>query len=637
MTQTVAQVRAALRRDTATLGRLQDKMAEVEARRSERIKLARQLGASGAQLAEDTSLSEGRISQIAPAKEAKRARAKAAPKRVAAPVREPLTEKEAPAPFRPGAVGAIKTTLSEYVSDAYARKFVERVTIFLDLESGEWCSPEAHRGRIEWRAHTAAEVLNQVPDVVERVYLVGPNRPGVRPGHPYDSEADAVRVWFLRDVPGWDVQKDGHFLADEDNPVGRWQKGEGERARAVEIARASGWFGEGLYTVAEAARAWWVLRKTIAGAFGESAILLSTPATTGRDLWRRTIGYTRDGAKKGYPVLSDELRQLIQSTSGQGRREIIPPAEGQSHAIPGFVQYDMRFAYAALAWGLPVGDPTMWTRRKLDQAPDDDVAKMLKGRGRWLVTATVPSNWNRVGLLGAPTAGGGWCYPSAPGQTFTTWASGGEVELARAMQWRVELREGFTFEEGKPLNTWRDKLTGAYQAAAAGDLPGPEVAHLVRAALRNLVLMTIGAFAARSHMVSHSMPATPENSDRLPTDRPVREIEGIYLWEEAGELSEWNRRLAHPEWSAEIWARCRLRLLNAPTGDREHSAGMLWVPADSVIGCRTDAVYLSTDPRWPDDGKPGRFRLKGKLEGSMQRPTTDAELDAMKTRAAANV
>ncbi|MEV6478026.1 hypothetical protein [Streptomyces sp. NPDC051657] len=638
MTQTVAQVRAALRRDTATLGKLSEKMAEVEARRTERIKLARQLGATGVELSEDTSLSEGRISQIAPAKAAKRAaKAKAAPAGKAAVVKMPLTDKELPAPFRPGAVASVKTSLSEYVSDAYNRKWLERTTVFLDQETGEWYSPGAQRGRIEWREHSAAELLEQIPEAVERVYLVGANRVGVRPEtrHLYDSEADAVRSWFLRPVPGWDVDADGHFLADEDNPTGRWVMGAEDRARRVEVCRAAGWFGEGRYSAAEAARAWWVLRNVVATAFGENAILLSTAATTGRDLWRRTIGYNRDNTKKTYPVLSEELRQLIQSTSGQGRREIVPAADAET--IPGFVQYDMRFAYAALAWGMPVGEPTMWSKRKLDQEDDDAVKKLLKGRGRWQVTATVPSGWERVGLLPAPAAAGSWCYPAAPGQKFTTWASGGEVELAREMGWRIELREGFTFQEGKPLNTWRDKLTTAYAAAEARELPGPEVAGLVRAALRNLVLMTIGAFAARSHMVSRSMPATPENEGLLPTNRPVREVDGVYLWEEQGELSEWNKRLAHPEWSAEIWARCRLRLLNAPTADRSHHAGMLWVPPHTVIGCRTDAVYLTAEQGWADDGKPGRYRLKGKLDGEMPRPTNDAELDAMKTKAAANV
>ncbi|MFJ8188096.1 hypothetical protein [Streptomyces sp. NPDC096105] len=616
-------------------------MAAVEARRAERIRRARQLGASGAELAADAKLSEGRISQIAPAKEAKKAaRAERPADGVPGPetwrlmMRQPLGEKELPAPFRPGAATAIKATLSGLATDRYARKWVERETLFVDLESGEWATPDAKRGRITWHQHTAHELLAQIPETVERVYLVGPNRPGVRPGHPYDTEADAVRVWFLRDVPGWEVAEGGHWLADEDNPVGRWRQGEGERARSVEVLRAAAWFGEGRYTVRDAAYAWWTLRKVMLRAFGDGAILLSTPATTGRDMWRRTIGYQRDGSPKSYPVLSDELRALIQATSGQGRREILPGTAGET--IGGFVQYDMRFAYAALAWGLPVGEPTMWTRRKLDQAADDDIAAMLKGRGRWLVTATVPSGWDRVGLLGAPAADHAWCYPAAPGQKFTTWASGGEVELARAQGWRVDLREGFTFAEGKPLNGWRDKLTDAYQAAEAGELPA-EVAPLVRAALRNMVLMTIGAFAARSHMVSRAMPATPENDGKLPSNRPVREVEGMYLWEEPGEVSEWVKRQAHPEWSAEIWARCRLRLLDAPTADRTVRAGALHVPAGTVLGMRTDALYLSADPGWPDDGKPGRFRLKGKLVGEMPRPVNDAQLDAVKTKAAANV
>ncbi|MGW4204998.1 hypothetical protein [Streptomyces sp. NPDC004726] len=637
MTHELDALRELLRRETAQIRGL-------IARRDGHMRQARALGALARELAEDTGLTPGRVSQIAPRpKDTKKGARKAAPKPPPEPseteLRQPLADDQLPEPFRPGATRGLRTLVSDLVTDRYARKLTERATIFVDLVTGEWCSPAAQSGRIEWTHRTAAELLEQLPEAVQRVYLVGPYRPGAHPGHGEDTEADAVRLWFLRPVDGWDVDGEaGHYLADAATPVGRWRQGEGDRARKVEVHRASTWFGDDAYTVRQAARAWWTLRRIVAAAFRDG-VLLSTPATTGRDLWRRTIGTTRSGEAQTYPVLSDEMRQLIQSTSGQGRREIVPGPD----TIGAFYQYDMRFAYAALAWGLPVGTPTMWTRQRLDAMPDDDAAKLLKGRGRWLVTATVPGDWQRVGLLGAPAgdhAGDhAWCYPAAPGQRFTTWASGGEVDLARQYGWDLRIHEGMSWKEGKPLNVWRDKLTSAYQAAegADGEHQGEPVSHLVRAALRNLVLMTIGAFAARSHMISRAVPADADGDRLIPSDRPVREVGGMYLWEEPGEVSEWVKRQAHPEWSAEIWARCRTRLLTAPTGTPAVKAGALHVPADTVIGMRTDALYLAADPGWADDGEPGRYRLKGRLDGERARPVDEAQLDALKSEATANV
>lgn len=624
MTQTLAQLRALIRRDTKTI-------ADATTRRTERVKLAREMGASAVELAADMGVTPGRVSQVAPKPKKKTTTAVAVPADAPAP-RRPLTGDDLPPAFRPGVTGRIKHTLSDLKTDRWAKDQPERPTIFVDLVSGEWCSPARKTGRIIWEDGSAAELLTQLPDGVARVYLVGPNRPGVTPDSraEFGSEADAVRMWFLTDVPGWEVQPGGHYLADEDAPIGRWKRGD----QAVEVMRASTWFGEGRYSVADAAHAWYVLRGQMSTAFGKGAILLSTPASTGRDMWRRTIGKSRDGSQKSYPVLSDELRALIHATSGQGRREIVP---GDGAPILEFVQYDMRFAYAALAWGMPVGAPEMWGPKELRRLDDDDRKALLKRRGRWLVTATVPTSWDRVGLLPAPAAGEAWCYPAEPGTTFTTWASGAELELADRWKWRFEMHEGFVFAEGKPLETWRTKLTTLYAAAESGEIAAPlAVRQLVRAALRNMVLMSIGAFAARTHMISRAMPITAENTAKLP-DRPIRTVGDMYLWEEEGQRSEWSRRLDHPEWAAEIWARCRARLLEAPTGNPLVKAGALHVPPGTVLGMRTDALYLSVDPEWPDDGKPGRYRLKGKVLGQMTRPVTDAAMDAAKTEASRHV
>lgn len=635
--ETAAQLRAGIRRDAKQLKKLEGDVQRVTARRDERMKKARGLGVTAVELAEDAGLTPGRVSHIAPKPEKEdQDQEDDAPPPVLLHELAPLDGDELPPAFRAGAATGITNYLSEYATDRWAKAQPERATIFVDLEDGYWSSPTADHGRIHWDDYSANELLTQLPEGVERVFLVG-GRPGVREetANLFDSEADAVRLWFLTPVPGWEVQQGGHYLYDVMAPVGRWQQGNGDRARRVEVARAATWFGEGEYAAATAARAWWTLRRMIAAGFGQDAILLSTPATTGRDMWRRTIGKTRDGKAQAYPVLSDELRQLIQSTSGQGRREIV---EGPPE-IKRFVQYDMRFAYAALSWGMPVGEPVMTTARGWAGYSQEDQDRALKMRGRWLVRATVPPGWRHVGILGAPARGADrlWTYPRRPGQTFTTWASGSEIELARRYGWQLEVLEGFTFKEGKPLNVWKDKLVSMYQAAERGELEHcpPDIRAMIRAALRMMVLTTIGAFATRTHKVTRSTPVTPDAV--LPTNVPVREVEGVYIWEEEGQVSEWNKRLAHPEWSAEIWARCRVRLLDAPTGFKGQRAGALNVRPEDVLGMRTDALYLAVDPGWDDDGEPGRYRLKGRLDirGQMIRPRDDAQLGKLKDAAEA--
>jgi hypothetical protein len=453
------------------------------------------------------------------------------------------------------------------------------------------------------------------------VYFVGTHKPGVTPerARKYGSSAEAARLWVLDDVDGWTDA--GHYLADDVALVGRWTR----EGREVEVQRAAVWFGDGAYSVREAAMAWHVLRYELRDAF-PGAVLMSTPGTTGRDAWRRGIPEKGDG----FPVLSTELRELIHTTSGQARHEIIaqPKNVPAGKMIPLVTQYDMRLAYAPLVWGMPVGAPTMVTRRAWDGMDDEEQAKTLYRRGRWLVRATVPTGWTRVGILPTPDGPKGWAWPSTPGMTFTSWCSASELKLAREWKWRFEVIEGFHFKEGKPLDTWKNKLTEIY-ARRRTTVP-PAVNAIISKAARNMILSTVGAFASRSHPVTRSVPATP--GAVLPDNYPIREVGGMYTWEEPGETSEWKERSSHPEWAAEIWARCRVRMLDGPTGTEVRS-GALNVPPGNVIGLRTDGLTLAGDPGWPDDGETGRFRLQGRIRGAFEWPATEAALTELKRSA----
>ena len=56
------------------------------------------------------------------------------------------------------------------------------------------------------------------------------------------------------------------------------------------------------------------------------------------------------------------------------------------------------------------------------------------------------------------------------------------------------------------------------------------------------------------------------------------------------------------------------------------------VPRGTLIGCRTDAIYLDHEPGWGryDDGRPGRFRRVTDLTGPLAAPHSHPELVNLK-------
>lgn len=584
--RTVAAEVAAAERDAARLRR----------KLETRMRRAVDAGVPSAEVARAAGLSASRVSQVAP---------------------RPPAPAEAPPPVEsPDELPRLPDgpLLSALASTRSVRRYNPRRTVWAHLGSHGVTEAGA---LFAARGHTAAELLASLPGDVSRVYLTG-ERPGL--DGPEDSDAANVRAWCLADPgQGWSVAEAGHYLSEPTLPVCRWTHASG---RAVELHRAASWLGEGDYSPAQARDAHGLLGELLAGAF-EGGAWLSTPATTGRDLWRRTIG-----PDKEWPVLSDELRELLHATAGQGRSELLAPAGAE---LPGFVYLDGRLMYAALTWGMPVGEPRRWTGAEVGRLADDERVRLFRGRGRWLVRATVPRGWDHVGLLMARDPGGlGWRYPARPGETFDTWADGGEVHLAQEHGWRVEPVEGITWAEGKPLDTWTRKLVECWHAAGER-APDPEVAGLTRGAVRAVILFAVGAFAARTHMVTRTV--RESEAAGLAPRGGVRRVGEHLTWQEPAKANAWSAAQAHPEWSACVWARARTRLLDGPSGTPGVRVGALHVPRSSVLGFRTDALYLTENPRWPDDGKPGRFRVKGALRGPVAAPGSLAELFALRDRA----
>lgn len=470
---------------------------------------------------------------------------------------------------------------------------------------------------------SAAAILAALPEAVERVIICGP-----KPWHTADDTTmvDDVRAWLGAPLPeGW---TGGRHFPHGRNPVARfaYRAGEG-RARHVEIQHVNSW--EGGYEGTDPATVWHafrLLRDALRQRWGTDSVeLLGSPTTLGQDLWLRTIPQNAE-----FPLMSAELRELIRTTSGQGRFELRVPrdAEGAPAKLGGLYQYDCTFAYAGLTWGMPVGSPTRVTAREFDSMTAAGQEKAVRGRGRWHVRATVPADWSHVGLLPCSGVGenGGWGYPAEPGRTFTTWASGSEIWLARTQGWHVEMLDGITWKEGKPLDLWRGKLVDCWTSLNAwGTAAGEgyrEAAALAAKMVRSILLFTIGGFhskgSARSGIAASEaeVPATARRAD---------ERDGVWQWEGARDQSA---PTSHPEWSAEVYGRMRARLLSGPNG-----TGALSVPAESVIAFRSDAMILTVDTGWANpDAVPGRFRLKGS-HGPATAPTTEAELLAIRDAA----
>jgi hypothetical protein len=615
---TSRQQEAALRRlDTirAASDKLLAQQTTLEARREAAIRAAITAGLPTRVIGEQLGITPGRVSQMVtrptPAEPEPEIPATAPARRKGRAVREvPRLPEEGTA-----LVSAVATVRK-------LAHYGRRVTAWVDLPAQRGVTDDgqvfAWPGRPVLR-----DMLHLLPENVTRVYVTG----GLDVFTDRTASAELVRAAFTSVADDtWQVARSGLYLADGTLPVGRWTHA--VQGRTVEVHRAATWLGEEPCTPEEARACMAALSELLRERFGTGQ-WLSTPATTGRDLWRRTIPEGR-----AYPVLAPELRELIHATAGQGRAELLPaPAE----QVPGFVYLDGRFMYAALTWGMPVvtddEPPRRWTAAQVAGLDDGQRARLFAGRGRWLVDVTVPAGWSHVGLL--PTMAddrrAGWRYPREAGERFRTWVDGAELLVALGQGWPCEVVEGFTMREGKPLNLWTDKLVDAWHAAAQ-----LECGDQVRGALRAMLLFSLGAFAARSHTVTRYGTAEDarEAEDAGRMVKAPTLVGDRLTWQETTPGNEWTDTMAHPEWSATVWARARVRLLDhaLPGGGR---GGALHLPAGSVLAFRTDALYTTSDPRWPDDGKPGRFRVKGSLPGPVKAPTDLAELFQLRTDAEA--
>lgn len=480
--------------------------------------------------------------------------------------------------------------------------------------------------RIVFVALTDTTSPRDLIDAAERadadaVYLVGPN-----------LSTGTLRNWLAAPLsPFW---SHGTHYVHPPHPVLRFV---GPLGETVEIHRAAAFFGEGTYTPAMAEQAFRTLNALIAGAFDEGRVL-ATPATTGRYLIGRSIPFGRE-----WPVLSADAQSLIRATGGQGRIGMVNSGRVSADTL---TQWDGRFMYAALCDGLPCGEPV---------ADTIDTYAGYWRPGRYLVDFTVPKDWNTacvcgmpghagIGCLPARTIGGEWFYPAHPCAAITgAWVD--SVELFNALEhgWRVRIRErrlypmppypaverrGGQVTKRGPLDAWAARLVKLREQVAHpggfASVPRPPtdplnapppnyrtsdvVVDLLIEALRAIVLDGIGALHGTPRRVTH----VTSRDQALRGDIPAHAREVLplgpdqFVWTDTAP-HPWPE-MSHPEWTSTIWARCRARLLSAPTGSATARVGMLHVPARDVVATFTDSIWLASNPAWADDGKVGRFR-----------------------------
>lgn len=427
-----------------------------------------------------------------------------------------------------------------------------------------------------------AGILAGLPESVERVYLTGP-----RPGRSLED----WETWRSAIPDGWTDDPAGHFLERPDFPVLKFRSPAGV---GVEVHRIVSWIGRDATDAGPAVcrDALGLVDGALRRQFRDCPGVLATPATTGRECWLSSIPYGVE-----WPVLTVEDRQLLHATAGQGRVEV---AWSGGAELPGLFVYDGRMMYGALLREMGSGPAVR------DTLPDFEPYRP----GRYRVRFRIPDDWDHVGLLGVPD-GERWAYPAEPGSEHETWADGAELHLAAARGWsfRVLERLLLAHPDGRgPLQTWGERLVRAREQLAGG---GPEH-DLARAAIRQVMHTTIGAFHARPHLVTRTAPL--DEPGRVPAGAVHPHVRGDRLvWSEPSG-GGWEQ-LAHPEWSSQVWGRARRRILAGPG-----QTGALYVQREHLVGTYVDAVYATHDPRWGDDGKLGRLRLKAAIAGPLRAP-----------------
>lgn len=418
------------------------------------------------------------------------------------------------------------------------------------------------------------------------------------------------RLAFTAPPSGWYVADSGHYLASVESATLRFVHTESHHH--VDLVSAGAWFGQRPARVcADAAE---YLSRELSHRFhggGGSNLglpMLATPAAQGRDLILRSL--PRD---LSVPTLSHEDREWWQSVTTQGRWELLPNAANGGE-LAELAVFDQRFAYAGHCWDLGIGPVRYDSGDTIERAC----------RGMYDVTWRVPHSWDHVGLAPVKAGDGAtWRWPNRPGEQHRTWLDGAEADLIARHGWIEQIHRRALLAQARPLDTWAKRLVGCRdRLASLYQQSGDDAVKAAGDALRMVLLASIGALHGRSHAVTRSV--TASRASEIPPDaRDVRQADGVLIWRE-DQPPAWEA-MCHPEWTGQIWARARRRVLTHP-----HGRGALHVDRSSLVAVRGDAIYLDHDPGWQPAGRVGELRKIDHVAGPLDYPNDHRELLALR-------
>jgi hypothetical protein len=455
------------------------------------------------------------------------------------------------------------------------RWYRRRPTAWLDWRTGR--AVDVHGSDVKLPAGPAVgalleqlERLGGPEGCPEVVYLTGPPPGGTRPkmrGWAWGESGRGSKV--LPD--GWAPGR--HWWPDSGAPALRYRRPDGVE---VSLLLAESWFGGADVSPRAGRDALHDLERMLSTGCG--APILSTPVQTGLETLRRTVRTDREP----WP---DDVQDMVRSTAGQHRMEMLPGTYGQ------VVELDMKLAYSAVCWGLGAGPPVWYS--EWDPAAG----------ARWKVRFRAQGP---VGLLPVMDRGT-WAWPVDG--VHESWVDGSEVAVALRADWDVRIVEGVGPSDrgADPLGPWSKMLGSIIHVY---ELAGDDLAY--RAA-RAVLVQGIGGMVGRPQKVYRTLPE--DQKAHVPADAlggSVRIVGGHVTWAEMAPARRGD--LAHPEWCAKIWGRTRARLLWKRDG-----TGVLNLPVDvEVAGYRGDALYLTGDPGWPYQGRPGQWRVKRVTPGPLE-------------------
>jgi hypothetical protein len=443
------------------------------------------------------------------------------------------------------------------------------------------------------------------------------------------SPPDIVFVTGHADnLPGEDVLIDAALLAGW--KIDRYinvSEREGERRLAVtytrdgakiEVRSAAEWVGPDLHA-ALAQRAWDRLRHDLQAAFGERAVLLSSPAQTGQDVLERSL--PRQKGEGGtltpytFPTIPDAALDVLYTTSGQGRMELFP----HERPIERLYGLDGVWMYAACLSNLPSGPLTMDTKTE------------PPGWATGFLTASVrvPDTWAHIGLLPEVYDGDDGLthrrWPRTPGQWFASVMTTAEYGLAVSQGWDIRIKRRYLWHKPlcDPARPWRDKLVSLRERYETQAKRGDIVAKALAGTVRRLMLNTIGLWF--SHQAFTDGYVRREDVSKLMGEHPGAQlrVHGRHWFYVRIPRDPAGNAWQHPEWAAQVWGKARARLASVALG----------MPFDSLVSLRTDAIWATYDPGWPDVGKPGTFRLKEIVEGPLSAPRNESDMRLLLSQA----